>query len=65
MTLHTAIVKIEEEKISSEKAKNFILSEENGAESIFVGRVRKDKGILTLKSCKKYNIGGEPLFLIF
>jgi molybdopterin synthase catalytic subunit len=42
MTLHTAIVKIEEEKISSEKAKNFILSEENGAESIFVGRVRNE-----------------------
>ena len=40
MTLHTAIVKIAEEKISSEKAKKFILSEKNGAESIFVGRVR-------------------------
>jgi len=40
MTLHTALVKIEEEKISSEKAKKFILSEKNGAESIFVGRVR-------------------------
>jgi len=40
MTLHTAIVKTEEEKISSEKAKKFILSEKNGAESIFVGRVR-------------------------
>ena len=42
MTLHTALVKTEEEKISSEKAKNFILSEENGAESIFVGRVRNE-----------------------
>ena len=40
MTLHTALVKTEEEKISSEKAKKFILSEKNGAESIFVGRVR-------------------------
>ena len=40
MTLHTAIVKTEEEKISSEEAKKFILSEQNGAESIFVGRVR-------------------------
>ena len=40
MSLHTAIVKTEEEKISSENAKNFILSEENGAESIFIGRVR-------------------------
>ena len=42
MTLHTAIVKTEDEKISSEKAKNFILSEKNGAESIFVGRVRNE-----------------------
>tara|TARA_Y100000590_G_C15491294_1_gene927848 strand:- start:89 stop:547 length:459 start_codon:yes stop_codon:yes gene_type:complete len=40
MSLHTAIVKIEEEKISSEKAKNFIFSEKNGAESVFIGRVR-------------------------
>ena len=40
MSLHTAIVKIEEEKISSNQAKKFILSKENGAESIFVGRVR-------------------------
>mgnify|MGYP006891409809 CR=1 FL=1 len=36
------LVKTEEEKISSEKAKNFILSEKNGAESIFVGRVRNE-----------------------
>jgi len=42
MTLHTAIIKTEEEKISSEKAKKFILSEQNGAESIFVGRVRNE-----------------------
>ena len=42
MTLHTALVKTEEEKISSEKAKKFILSEKNGAESIFVGRVRNE-----------------------
>ena len=40
MSLHTALLKIEEEKISSEKAKKFILSEQNGAETIFVGRVR-------------------------
>ena len=33
MTLHTAIVKTEEQKISSEEAKKFILSEQNGAES--------------------------------
>ena len=42
MTLHTALVNTEEEKISSEKAKKFILSEKNGAESIFVGRVRNE-----------------------
>ena len=42
MTLHTAIVKTEEEKISLEEAKKFILSEKNGAESIFVGRVRNE-----------------------
>ena len=41
MILHTAIVKAEE-KISSEKAKEFILSQKNGAESIFVGRVRDE-----------------------
>ena len=42
MSLHTALVKIEEEKISSEKAKKFIISEKNGAESIFIGRVRNE-----------------------
>ena len=40
MTLHTAIVKTEEKKISSEEAKKFLLSKENGAESIFIGRGR-------------------------
>tara|TARA_B110000263_G_C15228851_1_gene473599 strand:+ start:555 stop:1013 length:459 start_codon:yes stop_codon:yes gene_type:complete len=42
MILHTAIVKVEEEKISLEKAKELILSQKNGAESIFVGRVRDE-----------------------
>jgi len=42
MSLHTALVKIEEEKISLEKAKNFIASEKNGAESIFIGKVRNE-----------------------
>ena len=42
MTLHTLLVDTKEEKISSEKAKKFILSEENGAESIFIGRVRNE-----------------------
>ena len=40
MTFHAAIVKTEKEKISLEKAKNFIFSEKSGAESIFIGRVR-------------------------
>ena len=38
MTLHTSIVKTDEEAISSEKAKKFIFSEKNGAESIFIGK---------------------------
>ena len=42
MTLHTLLVDTKEEKISSEKAKKFILSEKNGAESIFIGRVRNE-----------------------
>ncbi len=42
MTLHIGLVKIEEEKISSEKAKKYIASEKNGAESIFVGKVRNE-----------------------
>ena len=39
MSLHTALVKIEEEKISSEKAKEFIASEKNGAESILLEKL--------------------------
>ena len=42
MSLHTLLVDKKEEKISSEKAKKFILSEKNGAESIFIGRVRNE-----------------------
>ena len=42
MNLHAAIVRIEENKISLEKAKEFIISQKNGAESIFVGRVRDE-----------------------
>ena len=42
MSLHTALVKTEEEKISSEKAKKFISSDVNGAESIFIVRVRNE-----------------------
>ena len=42
MSLHTALVKIEDKKISSEKAKKFIASGENGAEAIFAGKVRNE-----------------------
>ena len=52
MSLHTALVKTEEEKISSEKAKKFIASEKNGAESIFIGRVRNEnagKKVINIK----------------
>ena len=42
MSVHAALVKIEEQKISSEKAKKFIASEKNGAESIFIGKVRNE-----------------------
>ena len=50
MTLHTLLVDIKEEKISSEKAKKFILSEENGAESIFIGRVRNENNEKKVKA---------------
>ena len=40
MSLHTALVKNDEQKISIDKAKKFIYSDESGAESIFIGRVR-------------------------
>tara|TARA_B100000029_G_scaffold94209_1_gene84344 strand:+ start:3139 stop:3597 length:459 start_codon:yes stop_codon:yes gene_type:complete len=42
MSLHTAIVKIDKEKISSEKAKKFVSSEKNGAETVFIGKVRNE-----------------------
>ena len=42
MSIHTALIKTEEERISSEKAKKFIFSKKNGAESIFIGRVRNE-----------------------
>ena len=42
MSIHTALVKTEEQKISIEKAKDFISSEDYGAESIFIGRVRNE-----------------------
>ena len=42
MSIHTALVKTEGQKISLEKAKQFIYSGDHGAESIFVGRVRNE-----------------------
>ena len=42
MTLHVGLIKTEEEKISLQKANKFIHSKKNGAESIFVGRVRNE-----------------------
>ena len=42
MSIHTALIKTEEERISSEKAKKFIFSEKNGAETIFIGKVRNE-----------------------
>ena len=42
MNLHAALVSIEESKSSLEKAKKFISSERNGAESIFIGKVRNE-----------------------
>ena len=40
MTIHTALINTKEQKISLDKAKKFVYSSENGAETIFVGRVR-------------------------
>jgi len=42
MSLHISLVKTEEEKISSEKAKKVIATERNGAENNFIGRVRNE-----------------------
>ena len=42
MSFHTALVNIKDEKISSEKAKKFVASDKNGAESVFIGRVRNE-----------------------
>ena len=44
MSLHTALIQTDEKKISPEEAKKFIASEQNGAESIFIGKVRNENG---------------------
>ena len=40
MSVHVALVEIEKQKILPDQAKKFIASEKNGAESIFIGKVR-------------------------
>ena len=42
MTIHIALTDIKKKKISLDEAKNFIYKNENGAESIFVGKVRNE-----------------------
>jgi len=42
MNIHTAVVNTKDQKILKEKAIKFISSESNGAETIFVGRVRNE-----------------------
>jgi molybdopterin synthase catalytic subunit len=42
MNIHTAIVNIKDKKILKEKAIKFISSDSNGAETIFIGRVRNE-----------------------
>ena len=42
MKIHTSLLDTKKKKISLKKAKNFIYSKSNGAESIFIGRVRNN-----------------------
>ena len=42
MNIHTAVVDTKDQKILKEKAIKFIYSESNGAETIFIGRVRNE-----------------------
>ena len=42
MKIHISLLDTKKKKISLKKAKNFIYSKSNGAESIFVGRVRNN-----------------------
>ena len=42
MNIHTAIVNIKDKKILKEKAIKFISSDSNGAETIFIGKVRNE-----------------------
>ncbi len=42
MNIHTAVVNTKDQKILKEKAIKFIYSDSNGAETIFIGRVRNE-----------------------
>ena len=42
MKIHISLLDSKKKKISLKKAKNFIYSKSNGAESIFIGRVRNN-----------------------
>ena len=42
MNIHTAIVNTKDKKILKENATKFISADSNGAETVFVGRVRNE-----------------------
>ena len=42
MNIHTAVVNTKDQKILKDKAIKFIFSDTNGAESVFIGRVRNE-----------------------
>ena len=42
MNIHTAVVNTQDQKILKEKAVKFISADSNGAESVFIGRVRNE-----------------------
>ena len=42
MNIHTAVVNTKDQKILKEKAVEFISADSNGAESVFIGRVRNE-----------------------
>ena len=50
MNFHVKLVETKNSKILLENAKNFIFSEYNGAESIFIGRVRNENNNKKVKA---------------
>tara|TARA_B110000438_G_C15711277_1_gene605454 strand:+ start:398 stop:850 length:453 start_codon:yes stop_codon:yes gene_type:complete len=56
--MHIAIVEIRKQKISLEKAKEFIFSQKNGAEAIFIGRVRNENSAKEVIAVT-YDVYGE------